>query len=78
MRLRPKRPHKPLQLRRAYDNWAHANGEYVQSGKRLADALRQRGITDTSKLGSERAWSGITLIDRNDGQETATSQGFPF
>jgi putative DNA primase/helicase len=65
-------------LRRAYENWAQANGEYALDARKLADALRQRGITDTSKLDSERAWSGIALINPNDGQETVTSNGFPF
>jgi putative DNA primase/helicase len=65
------------QLRHAYERWAHANGEYVQSGKRPARSSAD-AASPTRTIDDERARSGITLIDPNDGQDTTTRNEFPF
>lgn len=61
------------ELRQAYEQWAKANGEWVQAAKALATALKTRGVRDGGKIDGERAWAGVTLAavdrthDRDDG-----------
>jgi putative DNA primase/helicase len=49
------------ELRRAYEQWARTNGEWVQTAKTLATALKTRGVRDGGKIDRERAWAGVAL-----------------
>ena len=59
------------ELRQAYEQWAKANGEWVQTAKALATALKTHGVRDGGKIDGERAWAGITLAagDRTHGRD---------
>jgi putative DNA primase/helicase len=66
------------ELRQAYEQWAKSNGEWLQTAKALATALKTRGIRDGGKLNGERTWAGITLVQDDRGAEYADSLAAPF
>jgi putative DNA primase/helicase len=66
------------ELRQAYEQWAKSNGEWVQTAKALATALKTRGVREGGKLNGERAWAGITLVQDHREAEHADSLDAPF
>jgi putative DNA primase/helicase len=52
------------ELRQAYEQWARTNGEWVQTAKALASALKARNVRDGGKIDGERAWAGVALAAR--------------
>jgi len=47
-------------LKERFDKWCEEEGiRRVPSGRKVADALRERGVTDGGRSGNDRFWSGI-------------------
>jgi putative DNA primase/helicase len=57
----PKARVRRSELRQAYEHWARSNGEWVQTAKALATALKARGVREGGKLAGERSWMGVAL-----------------
>jgi len=65
-------------FREMFEKWCAEEGiRRVPSGKRVADALRERGVVDGGRTNAERFWSGIrwkTIAERVESERTREYQ----
>jgi hypothetical protein len=53
-----------------FEKWCSEEGiRRVPNGKKVADALRERGVTDGVKIHGERYWSGIRWKNEHERSE---------
>jgi putative DNA primase/helicase len=67
--LQPAAHVKRKALRKTYERWAWTNHRPQLSTRRFADLLKTRGVIAGGKVGDERTWVGITLIEDEDAPE---------
>ena len=64
-------------FREMFEKWCAEEGiRRVPSGKRVADALRERNVTDGGKIRGERFWSGIRWKNENERIVLTKAGGF--
>jgi putative DNA primase/helicase len=64
-------------FREMFEKWCGEEGvRRVPSGKRVAEALRERNVTDGGKSHGERFWSGIRWKNADERTEFERSGGF--
>jgi len=51
-----------MAIKETFEKWCEEEGYYRRvSSRKLWDALRERGVVDGGKSGTERFWSGVRL-----------------
>jgi putative DNA primase/helicase len=64
-------------FREMFENWCAEEGiRRIPSGKRVADALRERNVKDGGKIRGERFWSGIRWKNEEERIKLAKAGGF--